>query len=346
MIEVSTFRALQADAETDEHGRVLRDNVWGNAGGGRRAARLHDQRAVLRPGRRPDPRLPRRRQGPAPPGAADDRRPGRRAIARTRCACCARRASRPRPASPSRKRRARRSANSHRLVHNVPAARLFDEMLKLLQSGHSLESLRAAAPRGTAPRPAAAARRHPRAARRRTLRRGGARPEPTSACSRASRSRRGSCSRRCCGSRCGCAGNSAARTASTRFPALARGDRLGARRAERASSRSRNASSPTCARSGRCSRASSGAPAARRYRLIEHLRFRAGYDFMILRVRCRRGLGRARRLVDQLHRRRRRRAQDAARARALRGRRAPQAPAATSRECRQPRTSPRRAMPA
>ena len=28
-IEVSTFRALRADAETDEHGRVLRDNVWG-----------------------------------------------------------------------------------------------------------------------------------------------------------------------------------------------------------------------------------------------------------------------------------------------------------------------------
>ncbi|HPU51888.1 MAG TPA: polynucleotide adenylyltransferase PcnB, partial [Burkholderiaceae bacterium] len=27
------------------------------------------------------------------------------------------------------------------LIHNVPAARLFDEMLKLLQSGHSLESL-------------------------------------------------------------------------------------------------------------------------------------------------------------------------------------------------------------
>jgi poly(A) polymerase len=28
-IETSTFRALQADAETDEHGRVLRDNVFG-----------------------------------------------------------------------------------------------------------------------------------------------------------------------------------------------------------------------------------------------------------------------------------------------------------------------------
>jgi poly(A) polymerase len=29
-IEVSTFRAIQDDAETDDHGRVLRDNVWGS----------------------------------------------------------------------------------------------------------------------------------------------------------------------------------------------------------------------------------------------------------------------------------------------------------------------------
>lgn len=30
MIEVSTFRALQPNAETDDHGRVLRDNEWGS----------------------------------------------------------------------------------------------------------------------------------------------------------------------------------------------------------------------------------------------------------------------------------------------------------------------------
>ena len=29
-IEVSTFRSPQANAETDDHGRVLRDNVWGS----------------------------------------------------------------------------------------------------------------------------------------------------------------------------------------------------------------------------------------------------------------------------------------------------------------------------
>src|SRR5690606_14786527 len=29
IIEVSTFRAVQTEAETDDHGRVLRDNVWG-----------------------------------------------------------------------------------------------------------------------------------------------------------------------------------------------------------------------------------------------------------------------------------------------------------------------------
>ncbi|NDA94436.1 MAG: polynucleotide adenylyltransferase PcnB, partial [Betaproteobacteria bacterium] len=30
LIEVSTFRAIQAEAETDAHGRVLKDNVWGS----------------------------------------------------------------------------------------------------------------------------------------------------------------------------------------------------------------------------------------------------------------------------------------------------------------------------
>ena len=30
LIEVSTFRAIQTDAKTDEHGRVLADNVWGS----------------------------------------------------------------------------------------------------------------------------------------------------------------------------------------------------------------------------------------------------------------------------------------------------------------------------
>jgi poly(A) polymerase len=40
---------------------------------------------------------------------------------------------------------------------------------------------------------------------------------------------------------------------------------------------------PTCATSGRCSRASSAAPARTPYKLLEHLRFRAGYDFLLLR---------------------------------------------------------------
>jgi poly(A) polymerase len=56
------------------------------------------------------------------------------------------------------------------LLENVPPARLFDEMLKLLLSGHAVECLQAAARGGPAPRPAAAARRHHGAAARRALR--------------------------------------------------------------------------------------------------------------------------------------------------------------------------------
>ena len=52
-IEVSTFRAAQTGNDTtDEHGRLLSDNVYGIAGGRRGAPRLHDQRAVLRSGDR------------------------------------------------------------------------------------------------------------------------------------------------------------------------------------------------------------------------------------------------------------------------------------------------------
>ena len=55
-VEVSTFRGGVSDDEEeharDEHGRILRDNVFGIAGGGCAAARLHRQRAVLRSGDR------------------------------------------------------------------------------------------------------------------------------------------------------------------------------------------------------------------------------------------------------------------------------------------------------
>jgi poly(A) polymerase len=139
-IEVSTFRALQTDAETDEHGRVLRDNVWGSQAedATRRDFTInalyydpvadlildyHEgvkdlRRRVLRmigdPTRRfrEDPvRMLRTARFAAKTGFTVE--PGTRAPIRELAP----------------------------LIHNVPAARLFDEMLKLLQSGHSLESL-------------------------------------------------------------------------------------------------------------------------------------------------------------------------------------------------------------
>jgi tRNA nucleotidyltransferase/poly(A) polymerase len=85
------------------------------------------------------------------------------------------------------------------LIHNVPAARLFDEMLKLLQSGHALESLRSCADEGL---------HHgllplldvileqPDGERFVKVALGA----PTNGCSTASRSRPASCSRRCSGS--------------------------------------------------------------------------------------------------------------------------------------------------
>ena len=76
-VEVSTFRAADADtSEKDEHGRVLRDNVFGTAGRRRAAARLHRQRAVLRPRDRGSRRLPRRPRRPEEARDAHDRRPG------------------------------------------------------------------------------------------------------------------------------------------------------------------------------------------------------------------------------------------------------------------------------
>jgi poly(A) polymerase len=139
-IEVSTFRALRADAETDEHGRVLRDNVWGTQAedATRRDFTInalyfdpvadlildyHDgvkdlQRRTLRMIGDPATRY---REDPVRMlrTARFAGKTGFKIEAATRAPI-------------------RELAS---LLHNVPAARLFDEMLKLLQSGHSLESL-------------------------------------------------------------------------------------------------------------------------------------------------------------------------------------------------------------
>ena len=98
VIEVSTFRAMLAAADAEQVSgnektsrkragrqeprrrrrgpRAARQRL-GPADRGRRAARLHRQRDVLRPGARDRRRLPRRHQGREEEAAAHDRRPGR-----------------------------------------------------------------------------------------------------------------------------------------------------------------------------------------------------------------------------------------------------------------------------
>ncbi len=136
-IEVSTFRSLQPAAETDEHGRVLRDNVWGTQA--EDAARrdftinalyydpvsdtlldYHDgvkdmkQRTLRMIG---DP-ASRYREDPV------------RMLRVARFAAKLGFTVEPKTQQPIRELK--------ELLHNVPAARLFDEMLKLLLSGNAM----------------------------------------------------------------------------------------------------------------------------------------------------------------------------------------------------------------
>ena len=85
---------------------------------------------------------------------------------------------------------------------NVPPSRLFDEMLKLLLSGHARECVRSCARKGCTTALLPLLDVDPRAAARRALRHARAARAPTSACARTSRCRPASCSRRCCGTRC------------------------------------------------------------------------------------------------------------------------------------------------
>ena len=140
VIEVSTFRGRQANAPTDAHGRVLNDNVWGTMeeDAARRDftinALYHDpvggvlydyhdgvsdlQRRVLRMIGDPATRY---REDPV------------RMLRTARFAAKLGFAIEPATREPI--------ARLADLIHNVPPARLFDEILKLLQSGHALQSL-------------------------------------------------------------------------------------------------------------------------------------------------------------------------------------------------------------
>ena len=139
-IEVSTFRALQTDAETDEHGRVLRDNVWGNQSedATRRDftinALYYDPVADLildyHDGVRDLKRRTLRMIGDATTRYREDP---------VRMLRAARLAAKTGFKIDERTRAPIQELAP--LIHNVPAARLFDEMLKLLTSGHAVDSV-------------------------------------------------------------------------------------------------------------------------------------------------------------------------------------------------------------
>lgn len=139
-IEVTTFRALQNDAETDEHGRVLRDNVWGTIEDD--ATRRDFTINALYYDPTTDTLLDYHH------GVEDLRAKTLRMIGDpvtryredpVRMLRSARFAAKLGFVIEEKTRKPIRELAS--LIHNVPAARLFDEMLKLLESGHALQSL-------------------------------------------------------------------------------------------------------------------------------------------------------------------------------------------------------------
>ncbi|UCE31165.1 MAG: polynucleotide adenylyltransferase PcnB, partial [Burkholderiales bacterium] len=139
-VEVSTFRALHPHAETDAHGRVLHDNVFGSQA--EDAARRDFTINALYY----DPVEDRLLDYHG--GVADLRRgvirmigdpPARYREDPVRMLRTVRFAAKLGFGVDAATREPIRELAS--LVENVPSARLFDEMLKLLQDGHALDSL-------------------------------------------------------------------------------------------------------------------------------------------------------------------------------------------------------------
>jgi len=139
-IEVSTFRAIQDAAETDEHGRVLRDNVWGTQAedAARRDFTINalyydpvaDTILDYHNGVRDLEHKTLRMIGDPTSRFRED--PVRMLrVARFTAKLGFK-------VEPKTRKPIRELAD---LVHNVPAARLFDEMLKLLLSGHAMACL-------------------------------------------------------------------------------------------------------------------------------------------------------------------------------------------------------------
>jgi poly(A) polymerase len=140
-IETSTFRALQTDAETDEHGRVLRDNVFGSQ---QEDALRRDftvnalyydpiaDQVVDYLGGVDDLKARRLRMIGDP--VTRYREDPVRMLRTVRFAAKLDFAVDPPTLAPVRELSS--------LLENVPSARLFDEMLKLLESGHALACVR------------------------------------------------------------------------------------------------------------------------------------------------------------------------------------------------------------
>lgn len=140
-IETSTFRALQLDAETDEHGRVLRDNLYGSH---REDALRRDftVNALYYDPLRDEVHdyldgvvdLKARRLRMIGDPATRYREDPVRMLRTVRFAAKLGFEVDPATLAPLREMGG--------LISNVPSARLFDEMLKLLESGHALECLK------------------------------------------------------------------------------------------------------------------------------------------------------------------------------------------------------------
>jgi poly(A) polymerase len=141
IVETSTFRALQPDAQTDEHGRVLRDNVFGSQEDDalRRDFTVNalyydpvDEVVVDFLGGVEDLRSRRLRMIGDP--ATRYREDPVRMLRTVRFAAKLGFEVDSATLAPIR--------SMASLLENVPGARLFDEILKLLQSGHALECVR------------------------------------------------------------------------------------------------------------------------------------------------------------------------------------------------------------
>jgi poly(A) polymerase len=140
-IETSTFRALQTDAETDEHGRVLRDNVFGtqHEDALRRDFTINalyydpiSDQVLDYLGGVADLKARRLRMIGDP--ATRYREDPVRMLRTVRFAAKLDFTVDPATLAPVRELAS--------LIENVPSARLFDEMLKLLESGHALACVR------------------------------------------------------------------------------------------------------------------------------------------------------------------------------------------------------------